>query len=127
MRGLRASFFLSLTKNNMKIFYILLISTLVLACKTPCKMKHKSESVTKNGAYSGILHLNENNCPLYIEVTGQPDSVWQFHTFYPIDLETKYKKKGLHMTFDITLLKAPNPEGCAADAVVTMYNINVVP
>lgn len=111
----------------MKIIYILLISSLVLACKTPCKMLHKSELVTKNGAYSGILHLNENNCPLYIEVTQQPRADTSFRTFYPIDLETKYKKKGLHMTFDITLLKAPNPEGCAADAVVKMSNINVVP
>lgn len=111
----------------MKIYYILLISTLVFACKTPFKMKYKSELATKNSAYSGILHLNENNCPMYIEVTGQPGSDNQFRTFYPLDLETKYKKKGLHMTFDITLLKAPNPGGCAADAVVKMNNINVIP
>lgn len=77
----------------------------------------------------GIIHVNENQCPVYIELPAalNPGISMPFNTVYPLNLKDGMKKKGLKVQFTYTVSKAMSPEGCSADAVVQLEEIMVVP
>jgi len=84
-----------------------------------------SESDEKSSPkYTGIVHVNQENCPNYIEITKGPDSPSP-KKVYAINLAKKYLKEGKHLHFDLTFSKAMNPEGCNVEAVVVLTNISV--
>lgn len=72
----------------------------------------------------GIVHVNENNCPLYIENISENS---EFKTAYPLNLKDSMKKKGLKVEYTYTLSKSMNPEGCASDVVIQIEEIRVIP
>jgi hypothetical protein len=77
----------------------------------------------------GIIHVNENQCPVYIEVSealNQGISI-PFTSAYPLNLKDGMKKKGLKVQFSYTTSKAMSPEGCSAEAVIYLDQINVIP
>jgi hypothetical protein len=44
----------------------------------------------------GIVHLSENGCPYYIEITQSLiDEIAVGNKIYPVQLKDSYKKKGL--------------------------------
>lgn len=109
-----------------------ILTFIILASLLSCK---SSKRLTKNdppeGSTSliGIIHVNENQCPVYIEV---PEALNQgisipFSSAYPLNLKDGMKKKGLKVQFSYTTSKAMSPEGCSAEAVINLEEINVIP
>lgn len=80
------------------------------------------------GSYKGVVHLNENNCPMYIEIIGVMDksTLIEHQTIYPVNLEKKFQKKGLQLQFNYALSRAISPEGCQTDAVVSLSEVQVI-
>ncbi len=112
----------------MKILVSLLVSLGLISCKST-KVTAPEPSVFGNIQIVGIIHINENQCPAYIEVKDElnPEVAVPFHTVYPINLKDSMKKKGLKVQFSYTLSKAMTPEGCNVDAVIQLDEIIVIP
>jgi hypothetical protein len=76
----------------------------------------------------GIVHLAENGCPVYIEITNSSvDGIVVGNKLFPVELATNYKKKGLKLSFFATVSRAKSPEGCAIDCVASVGSIQVIP
>jgi hypothetical protein len=112
----------------MKTMVTLLISLGLLSCKST-KVATIEPLTEGTGQWVGIVHVNENQCPVYIEITDElnPGVSVPFHTVYPLNLEDGMKKKGLKVQFSYTLSKAMSPEGCTAEAVIQLEQITVIP
>jgi len=97
-----------------------------------CKSNKSAHSLSVKGFSDtciGIVHVNEEGCPLFINISEElnPGKAIDFHKIYPLNLKDGMKKKGLKVKFSYTLSKAMNPEGCTADAVVQLESIEVIP
>ena len=97
-----------------------------------CKCAKKQYEATKDKGLEeliGIVHINENECPQYIELSADlnPGVTLNFTKVYPINLKDGMKKKGLKVKFTYTLSKAMQPEGCNVDAVIQLNSIEVIP
>lgn len=97
-----------------------------------CKVtKNTSAQATNDSSNKliGIIHVNENQCPVYIEIPVDlnPGINVPYQTVYPLNLKDGMKKKGLKVQFTYTVSKAMSPEGCSADAVVQLDQITVIP
>lgn len=106
------------------LFFIL---TLTCSCRST-RLQHISDSKEPT-IYKGIIHMNENGCPYYIEITNCYVSHLAYYIgkkVYPVELEEKYKKEGLEIQFDLYLSKAPSPTDCQIDYVVSLEKISVV-
>ena len=106
---------------SFKLFFGLLF--LITSC---CSNKN----LPVNSAYNcqGIVHLSENGCPIYIEITNsQVEGIITGNKIYPVELADKYKKKGLNLRFLATVSRAKSPEGCAIDGVAAVSSISVIP
>jgi hypothetical protein len=113
----------------MKNFALLLLLAVFTNCGTTKKQTEKDTRTKMAGSTIGIIHVNEDGCPLYIEVTSalNNNETVPFNRAYPLNLLDKMKKKGLKVEFTYTLSKAMQPEGCTADAVIQLNVINVIP
>lgn len=102
-----------------------MICSVLLACKSA---KKTTEKETEN-EWVGIIHVNENQCPIYIETSEalNPGKTLPFHTAYPLNLKDNMKKKGLKVKFSYTSSRAMLPEGCGADMVIQLDAITVIP
>lgn len=110
----------------MKPIYFVLFLILSLSCHTS-KNKKDTANLEENGdlkATIGIVHINENSCPLYIAVENPKEN---FSKLYPVNLKDNMKKKGLKVKFSYSLSRAMLPEGCDADAVIQIEEITVIP
>jgi hypothetical protein len=110
----------------MKISFLsLLILFSGISCQTnPCKMT--ADEFEVKGSYLGKVHLSEKEaCPVYITIEGvySKSSIVDFHTIYPINLESAFKKDGLYIRFNYTISRAMSPEGCNTDGVVSLENV----
>jgi hypothetical protein len=123
--GLVPLFLLTLT---MKTMVTLLISFGLLSCKST-KVATIEPLTEGTAQWVGIVHVNENQCPVYIEITDElnPGVSVPFHAVYPLNLKDGMKKKGLKVQFSYTLSKAMSPEGCTAEAVIQLEQITVIP
>lgn len=112
----------------MKTIASLIICFGLLACKTCKKAAEKTATVGDNELI-GIVHVNENQCPIYIELTSElnPGKTLAFSTAYPLNLKDGMKKKGLKVKFTYTASKAMQPEGCSAEVVIQLETITVIP
>ncbi len=124
-RGTCPPFFLYLT---MKIFITLLVALSFISCKSTKKTSAQAMNEPSNQLI-GIIHVNENQCPIYIEIPENlnPSINVPYKTVYPLNLKDGMKKKGLKVQFTYTVSKAMSPEGCSADAVVNLDEITVIP
>lgn len=125
-------FFISLKFKNtfkMKNLTLLLLLAIFTNCGTTKKQSKKDTATQLVSATVGIIHVNEEGCPLYIEVTSalNNNQTVPFGKAYPLNLANNMKKKGLKVQFTYTLSKAMQPEGCTADAVIQLNEINVIP
>jgi hypothetical protein len=76
----------------------------------------------------GIVHLSENGCPYYIEITrSQEDGITVGGKIYPVELKDSYKKKGLKLAFNAVVSRAPSPADCAVDGVAVISEVVVIP
>ncbi|MBP5995310.1 MAG: hypothetical protein KA736_06375 [Crocinitomicaceae bacterium] len=110
----------------MKITLFLLVIFLTgISCQTnPCKMTAEEFSV--KGSYLGKVHLSKKEaCPVYITIEGvfSKSTIVDFHTIYPINLESAFKKDGIYIRFNYTTSRAMSPEGCVTDGVVSLENV----
>jgi hypothetical protein len=112
----------------MKIMVTLLISLGLLSCKST-KVATIDPPSEGTNQWVGIIHVNENQCPVYIEIKDElnPGVAVPFHAVYPLNLKDGMKKKGLKVQFSYTLSKAMSPEGCSAEAVIQLEQITVIP
>jgi len=111
----------------MKILATLFTCLALMACKTSKKSLDSNKN-TENELV-GIIHVNENQCPIYIEITEalNPGKSLAFKTAYPINLKDGMKKKGLKVKFSYTTSKAMSPEGCGVEAIINLETIEVIP
>lgn len=124
-RGTCPPFFLHLT---MKICITLLMALSLMSCKVTKKTNTQAMNEPSNQLI-GIIHVNENQCPVYIEIPVDlnPGINVPYLTVYPINIKDGMKKKGLKVQFTYTVSKAMSPEGCSADAVIQLDQITVIP
>jgi hypothetical protein len=109
----------------MKLLFQLSIAVFLLSCKTQSSAAAGSESQTESSPkYTGIVHVNKDNCPNFVEITSGPD-ISGTKKVYALNLAKKYLKEGKQLRFDFTYSKAMNPEGCNVEAVVVLSNISV--
>lgn len=109
----------------MKSTFLLSLALFILSCKTQlCKLEASDLAKDSNPNYTGIVHVNKNNCPNYIEIVSGP-TISSPKKVYALNLSKKYLKEGKHLHFDFTYSKAMNPEGCNVEAVVVLTNILV--
>lgn len=110
----------------MKItLFSLLIFLIGISCKTtPCKMT--PDEFELKGSYLGKVHISKNDaCPIYVSIEGvfSKSSIVDFHTIYPVNLESKFKKDGIYIRFNYTVSRAMSPQGCTTDGVVSLENV----
>lgn len=112
----------------MKYFPILLLSTFFFSCKVK-KTQPYNATAFNGDVFIGMIHVSEGGCPFYIEISEalNPGKAIDFQKVYPVNLKDSMKKKGLKVSFNYTLSKAMSPEGCTADAVVQIEQIQVIP
>jgi hypothetical protein len=112
----------------MKILSICLLGLLIIQCKIRKATQHAESSLSIE-CYTGIVHVAEEGCPYYLEIPEalNPGKAIDFKRVYPVNLKDSMKKKGLKVSFNYYLTKAMNPEGCAAEAVVQIDHIEVIP
>jgi len=65
---------------------------------------------------TGTIHLTDGGCGIYIDAKVNGTGV----RLYPIDLDERFKKEGIKIEFSHALSRAPQPEGCLVDHVVTI-------
>jgi hypothetical protein len=106
-----------------KIILLLFSSLLLSSCCTQKKIAKKDSLMCQ-----GIVHLSENGCPYFIEITqSQVDGIAIGSKIYPVQIKDSFKKKGLKLAFDAVISRAPSPSDCNADGVASLSNIIVVP
>jgi hypothetical protein len=105
------------------ILLLVCLYSLLISCNST-----KDLPDSNNSNCQGIVHLAENGCPIYIEIINSTaDGITVGNKLYPIELATKYKKKGLKLSFFATVSRAKSPEGCAIDCVASVGSVQVVP
>lgn len=111
----------------MKTTALLLMIMLGLSCKSHRNVKKTTQ--TTDGSLVGIIHVNENHCPLFItlDTESNPGISLPFKKVFPVNLKDGMKKKGLKVAFTYTFSKAMQPEGCDVEAVIQLENITVIP
>jgi hypothetical protein len=108
------------------LFSLSLFVSIVFGTGSCCSHKDLPVSIAYN--CQGIVHLSENGCPLYIEITNsQVEGINVGNKIYPVDLANKYKKKGLKLEFFATISKAKSPEGCSIDGVAAIGPVTAIP
>lgn len=108
------------------LFSFTLLLSIVFAAGSCCSHKDLPVSLAYN--CQGIVHLSENGCPIYIEITSsQVEGITVGNKIYPIDLADKFKKKGLNLQFFATISKAKSPEGCSIDGVAAIGSVTAIP
>lgn len=105
----------------MKLLFQLSFVLIILSCKT---QPTNQNSDTSSPKYTGIVHVNKDNCPNYIEIINGPE-IESPKKVYALNLAKKHLKEGKQLRFDFTYSKAMNPEGCNVEAVVVLSNISV--
>ncbi len=103
-----------------------LLTLLLFSSCVGVRSNHEKSFEIKS--FKGIVHLNYNGCPYYIEVTNCLVSNLSYYLgkkIYPIELDEKFKKEGVAVEFDLTVSKAPSPEDCLIDYVVSIQNISL--
>ena len=109
----------------MKLFFQLSFVLIILSCKTQPTNQNTDPSVADlSPKYTGIVHVNKDNCPNYVEITNGPE-ITSPKKVYALNLAKKYAKEGKQLRFNFTYSKAMNPEGCNVEAVVVLTNISV--
>ena len=109
----------------MKTIFQLSFVLFILSCKSQSNAAAEGESQVESGPkYTGIVHVNKDNCPNYVEITNGPE-IESPKKVYALNLPKKYLKEGKNLRFDFTYSKAMNPEGCNVEAVVVLTNISV--
>jgi hypothetical protein len=109
----------------MKLLFQLSFALIILSCKTQSNSAAGSDSQAKSSSkYTGIVHVNKDNCPNYIEITSGP-AISATKKVYALNLPKKYLKEGKQLRFNFTYSKAMNPEGCNVEAVVVLSDISV--
>jgi hypothetical protein len=114
-----------LKKKEMYRFILILI--VFCSCRSAHNQNSNQGAVPKS--FTGIIHVNENGCPIYIEISNCLVSNQAYYIgkkVYPVNLEDKFKKKGLKVHFNLTVSKAPSPEGCNSDYVVSVEDLSVI-
>ena len=109
----------------MKLLFQLSFALIILSCKTQSNTAAGGESQAESSPkYTGIVHVNKDNCPNYVEITNGPE-ITSPKRVYALNLAKKYAKEGKQLRFNFTYSKAMNPEGCNVEAVVVLTNISV--
>lgn len=99
--------------------------SLLLFINSCCSQKELSKT---NQSCQGIVHVSENGCPFYIEITSSNvDGIAVGNKIYPVELKDTFKKKGLRINFNATVSRAKSPEGCSIDGVAVLSDLVVVP
>ena len=126
----------------MKVFFAILSLTLV-ACGTADNANVTSKSTTPPPVQQDVLmsgdgndqqerpmsendivlleavvHVSDKDCPLYVDVV-EGDL---FFKAYPVNLPDELKVEGLKIKFAYALSRAPQPEGCKVDKVISVIN-----
>ncbi len=70
----------------------------------------------------GVVRLNRPGCPVSIDMTNGD----LFSTVYPVNLDKQYMKEGLKLKFNFAPSRAPSPESCAVDMVVSLSNVVII-
>jgi hypothetical protein len=105
------------------ILLVISLNWLILSCNST-----KDVPTTSNSNCQGIVHLAENGCPVYIEITNSSaEGIAVGNKLYPVEFDTKYKKKGLKLSFSALVSRAKSPEGCSIDCVASVSSIQVIP
>lgn len=108
-----------------KIFFFILL--VIVSCRTS-KWEDSSDKIETTN-FTGIVHLNENGCPHFIEISNCLVSNLTYYIgkkVYPVQLEEKFRKEGLIVTFNLTISKALSPTDCQIDYVVSLENLSMV-
>jgi hypothetical protein len=109
-----------------QIVKLISLSSLLILFSSCCTQKELVQADSLN--CQGIVHLSENGCPFYVEITSSTqDGISVGGKIYPVELKDNYKKKGLKLKFNATVSRAPSPIDCAVDGVAILTDIVVVP
>ena len=109
----------------MKLLFQFSFVLIILSCKTqPTNQNATSAGTDSSPKYTGIVHVNKDNCPNYVEITNGPE-IESPKKVYALNLAKKYLKEGKQLRFNFTYSKAMNPEGCNVEAVVVLSDISV--
>jgi hypothetical protein len=109
----------------MKLLFQLTLVSIILSCKTQSNTAVVGESQTESSPkYTGIVHINKDNCPNYVELLSGPE-IESPKKVYAMNLAKKYLKEGKKLHFNFTYSKAMNPEGCSVEAVVILSDVSV--
>jgi hypothetical protein len=107
----------------LKSSYILIYVLLFCSCSSQKELYSKALLTCK-----GIIHLSENGCPFYLEITQSTmDEIPVGSKIFPVELKDSYKKKGLNLAFNAVLSKAPSPKDCKIDGVASLSDVVVIP
>lgn len=103
------------------------ILILLLICSCGSAKNQNSDQTKVTTIYTGTVHLSDNGCPYYIEINKcfVSNLYYLGKKIYPIQLDDKFKKKGLKLKFNFTLSKAMSPADCNVDYVVSLENVSV--
>ncbi|MDG2464922.1 MAG: hypothetical protein P8M61_07520 [Crocinitomicaceae bacterium] len=70
----------------------------------------------------GTVRLNKPGCPVQIEMINGD----LYSTAYPVNLDKQYHKEGLLIKFNFAPSRAPSPESCTADAVISVSEVEIL-
>lgn len=70
----------------------------------------------------GTVRMDRPGCPVSIDMV-QGDL---FTTLYPVNLDRSYHKEGLKIKFNYAPSRAPSPESCTADMVVSVSDVEII-
>ena len=70
----------------------------------------------------GTVRLNKSGCPVQIEMINAD----LYSTAYPVNLDKQYHKEGLLIKFNFAPSRAPSPESCTADAVISVSEVELI-
>ena len=116
------------------VFLISLSFALLSACKHTKKVTEEKKAQTEiessvQAEYLGEVQAGENGCQFtlkILKVNAPKDAlVLPFKVVYPLNLDVKYTKPGLKLKFTMTPSKMRTPEGCQAEAVVSIDMVSV--
>lgn len=80
------------------------------------------EEVDQNYRIIGVVHVDHNDCPLYIEAHEKNETL----IMYPMNLEAKYKREGVRIKFAYTKSRGQQPENCDIDMVVALSDVTLM-
>ncbi|MGB1104784.1 MAG: hypothetical protein ACPG21_14330 [Crocinitomicaceae bacterium] len=80
------------------------------------------DHVDENHRIIGVVHVNDGECPLWIEAREKDGPI----KIFPVGLAEKFQKEGMKIKFAYTRSMAQQPEGCDVDLAAVLSDVTLM-